>query len=58
MEEAKKLFESYFCRSFSENTMYVSLSPKDEIIIGNICNDFELDFAIGSNHFTLYEKEK
>ena len=45
--------------TFDDNTMYTrsrKISIEDEIFIGNICEEYSIDFAIGTNHFTLFNK--
>lgn len=56
MEQVKSIFEESFGLTFDQNTMYKKLSVEDEIFIGNICEEYCIDFAIGTNHFTLFNK--
>lgn len=51
--------EGYFGKSVgSDNTFYTNkLSVDDEIEIENICYECNVDFALGSCHVTIYEKE-
>ena len=56
MENIKGIFEEYVGLTLDHNTMYIKLSVEDEIFIGNICEEYCIDFAIGTNHFTLFNK--
>lgn len=51
--------ESYFDTSIdSDNTFYTNkLSVDDEIEIENICYKCNVDFALGTYHVTIFEKE-
>lgn len=51
--------ESYFDKSIGpDNTLYTNkLSVDDEIEIENICYECNVDFALGTYHVTIFEKE-
>lgn len=51
--------EDYFDKSIdSDNTLYTNkLSVDDEIEIENICEECNVDFALGSYHVTIFKKE-
>lgn len=56
MEEVKAIFEEQFGRSFAGDTMYKKIFVEDEIFIANVCTENNIDFSIGTNHFTLFNK--
>lgn len=51
--------ERYFDKIVSsDNTFYTNkLTVDDEIEIENICYECNVDFALGSYHVTIFEKE-
>lgn len=57
---AREKLESYFDKSIgSDNTFYTNkLSVNDAIEIENICYECNVDFALGSYHVTIFEKDK
>lgn len=56
MEEVKAIFEEQFGRPFDGDTMYKKITIEEEIFIANVCEEHNIDFSIGTNHFTLFNK--
>ena len=55
-EKALEELEEYFDRSADGWTIYThKLTPEDEIIIGNVCDKYNCDFALGTSHVSIYE---
>lgn len=57
--KAKALAElsDYFGRTPDGNTIHTpTLSREDEIEIGNICDKYGVDFALGTSHVTIFGK--
>ncbi len=57
VEKALSGLEDYFGRTADGDTIYTRISHDDENHIANVCEDYNVDFAVGSNHVTLYPIE-
>ena len=58
LEEIQKYF-GIFGASPDGDTIYPgTISREDEIEIGNICDKYNVDFALGSKHVTVYDKTR
>lgn len=57
VEKALNELEDYFDRGADGNTIYTRISHDDENHIAKVCEDYNVDFAVGSYHVTLYPIE-
>ena len=58
LEEIQKYF-GIFGKSPDGDTIYPgTISREDEIEIGNICDKYNVDFALGSKHVTVFDKTR
>lgn len=57
VEKALNELEDYFNRSADGNTIWTYISHDDENHIAKVCEDYNVDFAVGGNHVTLYPIE-